>query len=112
MSDGYDEGDLACTLTVNTSNERLELYLAFIASHLRAEELNTSVEVRRSTCRDAETYIVLNGNLFRRPSKGGLLVPRMSRRYEIVIEYHDSIAHWDVKSTRRLITERFQWPGM
>lgn len=67
---------------------------------------------RRATKMKAKKYLVHEGDMFRRTSKGLRFVPKVEERLRIMKGLHDEIGHWDFRTTYTVIAEMFWWPTM
>ena len=113
VSDGYDEGDIACFSVDLSDFQGLEPDLISIASYLSGLSIDhLDPALRHKIRRNARKFVIWEGNLFRRTQKDVKFVPHIINRPNILTSYHDEIGHWDSRSTKRFIADRFWWPSM
>ena len=59
---------------------------------------------------NARKFLVWESRLFRRTVHGLRVVVPTSDREKVLKCFHDDISHWDLKTTRQFVTERYLWP--
>ena len=72
----------------------------------------TSQGICQALKKKAKNFLVHQGRLFLRTSKGLRLVPDIPTWSIILQGMHDDIGHWDFKSTYEFIASRFWWPNI
>lgn len=109
MKDSFvgDEGEIALVTTTPELNG-LESQLQGVFKYL--QDLNTDVIHMNQRARvksSSKYFLVWEGRLFRRTTQGLRLVAPISARQKILRTFHDDIGHWDVKTTKQFIHERY-----
>ncbi|CDF33201.1 unnamed protein product [Chondrus crispus] len=89
-----------------TCQEEGDLALAITTPIYSPEDLEEKSRMKNN----AKNFLVWESKLLRRTIRGLRVVAPISDREKILKGFHDDIGHWDLKTTRQFVTERYWWP--
>ena len=107
-----EEVELALAITAPVySAEDLEASCRDIMSYLQGET-PAGLDDHRKSCMksNAKNFLVWESKLFRRTIHGLRVVVPLCDREKVLKGFCDDIGHWDLKTTRQFVTERYWWP--
>ena len=108
---GDDDGQIA--MMAIEAEPDIEPFLLDVKRHLNCQEIKAEdPRGRRSVRRSAKSFLLWNGELFRRTQLGPKIILPKPMRKEAIVMFHDNIGHWDGETTRQFIVERYWWPNV
>lgn len=111
----HDEGDLLLIVSpVEAADDAgLENNLTFVRDYLSMEDIYyASPKERLNARRAAKNFMVWDGQLFRRTKYGTRVVAGKAVRTKIMRILHDSVGHWDFRTTFNFAQDQAYWPRM
>ena len=109
-----EEGESVLAITTPVfSAENVEESCRDIMAYLEGKAA-VGLDERRTSRMKTNTmrFLVWESKLFRRTIHGiRVIVPSFDRE-KVLKCFHDDIGHWNLKTTRQFVTERYWWPNI